>query len=52
MGLIGLMGLMRLIGLIDFSLHFSSPAAALALSADMAYSGDTVASSSARAWWA
>ena len=57
MGLIGL-GLIGLIGPIDFSLftfHFSlpsSPAVALALSADTAYSGDTVASSSARAWWA
>ena len=38
-----------------FTFHFSlpsSPAAALAISADMACSGDTVASSSARAWWA
>ena len=38
-----------------FTFHFSllsSPVAALALSADTAYSGDTVASSSARAWWA
>ena len=48
-------GLIGLIGPIDFSLFtfpFFSPAAALALSADTAYSGDTVASSSARAWWA
>ena len=57
MGLIGL-GLIGLIGPIDFSLFTfpfslpSSPAAALALSADTACSGDTVASSSARAWWA
>ena len=51
-------GLIGLIGPIDFSLFtfpfslLSSPAAALALSADTAYSDDTVASSSARAWWA
>ena len=50
---VGLMGLIGLIGLIGFP-HFSlsSPAAALVLSADTAYSGDTIASSSARAWWA
>lgn len=48
-------GLIGLIGPIDFSLFpfpfslLSSPAAALVLSADTAYSGDTVASSSARA---
>ena len=38
--------------IIFFKVNVSSPAAALAISADTAYSGDTVASSSARAWWA
>ena len=35
--------------IIFFKVNVSSPTAALALSADTAYSGDTVASSSARA---
>ena len=38
--------------IIFFKVNVSSPAAALVLSADTACSGDTVASSSARAWWA